>query len=76
MSQQIRDEITRKKSQEKVNGQRQSPNKRKTNMIPVFKTDTNFQSVAAKSKSKEKLGKKRTQGRNLHSGLGVSHSSK
>jgi hypothetical protein len=76
MSQQIRDEITRKKSQEKVNGQRHSPNKRKTNMIPVFKTDTNFQSVAAKSKSKEKLGEKRTQGRNLPSGLGVSHSSK
>jgi hypothetical protein len=76
MSQQIRDEITRNKSKEKFNGNRPILNKRKTNMIPVFKTDTTFQSVAAKSKSKEKLAAQKPQGRNLPSALGVSHSSK
>ena len=45
-------------------------------MIPVLKTDTTFQSVSAKSKSKEKLGSQRSQGRNLPAGLGISHSSK
>ena len=54
MSQLIKDEIIRKKSQDKVNGRRTSPIKRKNTVIRVYKKGTNLQSVPAKSQSKEK----------------------